>query len=57
MVSASGDGKMILWDIYSGDKLRTFEGHDRGLACIDFKVGSIPTIFSDSIDVYLCRMT
>jgi len=37
-VSASGDGKMILWDIESGERLRTFEGHDRGLACIEFKV-------------------
>lgn len=38
VVSASGDGKMILWDVYSGERLRTFEGHDRGLACIEFKV-------------------
>jgi F-box and WD-40 domain protein 1/11 len=29
---------MILWDIDSGERLRTFEGHDRGLACIEFKV-------------------
>lgn len=40
VVSASGDGKMILWDIESGERLRTFEGHDRGLACIEFKVRS-----------------
>ncbi|KAF7329848.1 WD-REPEATS-REGION domain-containing protein [Mycena kentingensis (nom. inval.)] len=32
-----GDGKMILWDIESGQRVRTFEGHDRGLACIEFK--------------------
>lgn len=38
IVSASGDGKMILWDIESGERLRTFDGHDRGLACIEFKV-------------------
>ena len=31
---------MILWDIASGERLRTFEGHDRGLACIEFKVCS-----------------
>jgi len=28
VVSASEDGKMILWDIESGERLRTFEGHD-----------------------------
>jgi F-box and WD-40 domain protein 1/11 len=37
VVSASGDGKMILWDIESGERVHTFEGHSRGLACIDFK--------------------
>ena len=38
VVSASGDGKMILWDVVSGQRMRTLEGHDRGLACIEFKV-------------------
>lgn len=37
VVSASGDGRMILWDVYSGARIRTFEGHERGLACIEFK--------------------
>jgi F-box and WD-40 domain protein 1/11 len=37
VVSASGDGKMMMWDIESGERLRTLEGHDRGLACIEFK--------------------
>ena len=40
VVSASGDGKMILWDVVSGQRIRTFEGHDRGLACIEFQVSS-----------------
>ncbi len=44
VVSASGDGKMILWDVASGERLRTFEGHDRGLACIEFKVGFVPLL-------------
>lgn len=38
LASASGDGKMILWDIAKGERLRTFDAHDRGLACIEFKV-------------------
>ena len=39
VVSASGDGKMMLWDVVTGSRIRVFEGHDRGLACIEFKVG------------------
>lgn len=49
VVSASGDGKMILWDIASGERVRTFEGHDRGLACIEFKVRlllSFPSLYA-----------
>ena len=41
IVSASGDGKMMLWDITTGEHVRTFEGHDRGLACIEFKDDTI----------------
>lgn len=37
-VSASGDGKMMLWDVQSGECIRVFEGHEKGLACIEFKV-------------------
>lgn len=40
VVSASGDGKMMLWDIATSTRIKTFEGHDRGLACIEFKVRS-----------------
>jgi WD40 repeat protein len=42
IVSASGDTKMMLWDIERGTCLRTFDGHDRGLACIEFKVLLFP---------------
>lgn len=38
VASVSGDGKMILWDIHSGERIRAFEGHERGLACVVFKV-------------------
>lgn len=61
VVSASGDNKMILWDIetgtssvlgrqvipterHQGARLRTFEGHDRCLACIEFKVYSLSLV-------------
>jgi hypothetical protein len=40
---------MILWDIASGERLRTFEGHDRGLACIEFKVCLFPRCSEESI--------
>jgi len=40
-VSASGDGKMMLWDVETGECIRIFEGHEKGLACIEFKDGLI----------------
>lgn len=62
IVSASGDGRMMLWDIQAGERVRTFEGHDRGLACIDFKVRSafclvppppseIPVLFKHTLPI------
>lgn len=39
VASVSGDGKMILWDIITGERIRLFEGHERGLACVVYKVG------------------
>jgi F-box and WD-40 domain protein 1/11 len=46
VVSASGDTKMMLWDIERGTCLRTFDG-DRGLACIEFKDNYIVSGSSD----------
>lgn len=37
VASASGDGKIRLWDLVSGECIRVLEGHERGLACIEFK--------------------
>lgn len=37
VVSASGEGSMFLWDLNTGEKLHTFAGHTKGLACIVFK--------------------
>lgn len=50
VVSASGDGKMILWDIDTGKRMRTFEGHDRGLACIEFKVRASCSLLRSDAD-------
>jgi F-box and WD-40 domain protein 1/11 len=44
LVSASGDRTAMLWDIYTGERLKTFEGHERGLACIEFKVNILTAI-------------
>ncbi|CDS01815.1 hypothetical protein, partial [Sporisorium scitamineum] len=37
VVSASGEGSMYLWDLESGEKVHTFSGHTKGLACIVFR--------------------
>ncbi len=37
VVSASERGSMFLWDLESGDKVHTFSGHTKWLACIVFK--------------------
>lgn len=34
VASASGEGSVHLWDIATRETLRTFEGHERGLACV-----------------------
>ena len=34
MVSASGDTTIKLWDVETGQCLKTFNGHTRGLACV-----------------------
>lgn len=49
---------MILWDIESGERLRTFEGHDRGLACIEFKViCHLSPWRSPPLIIFFCRTT
>jgi len=49
VVSASGDGKMMLWDVETGNCIRVFEGHEKGLACIEFKVRLRPISSSAGI--------
>jgi F-box and WD-40 domain protein 1/11 len=36
IVSASGDALVKLWDIETGECLKEFKGHHRGLACVQF---------------------
>ncbi|KAI8062384.1 WD40-repeat-containing domain protein [Gongronella butleri] len=36
VISASGDATLKLWDVQSGQCLRTFVGHQRGLACVRY---------------------
>lgn len=47
IVSASGDGLMMLWDIATASRIRIFSGQDPGLACIEYKV-KIHRLFSRS---------
>ncbi|KAL0076738.1 WD40-repeat-containing domain protein [Phycomyces blakesleeanus] len=42
LASASGDGKLKIWDLETGECLRTMD-HDRGLACIKVNGTSIYT--------------
>jgi WD40 repeat protein len=39
LASASGDGRVRLWDLRTGEFLRRLKGHDRGLACVSLKEG------------------
>ncbi|BGP52672.1 hypothetical protein JCM8202_004801 [Rhodotorula sphaerocarpa] len=36
VLTASGDAIMKLWDLHTGQALRTFTGHTRGLACVSW---------------------
>ncbi|PWN42307.1 WD40 repeat-like protein [Ceraceosorus guamensis] len=46
-VSASGDGSVQMWDPATGECLRVFEGHERGLACISFANMTVVTGSND----------
>ena len=36
VVSASGDALIKMWDVHTGECIREFAGHGRGLACVQF---------------------
>lgn len=46
-VTASGEGSIQLWNLLTGELVRTFEGHTKGLACVRI-VGN--TVISGSSD-------
>lgn len=39
LASASGDGRVRLWDLATGAFERRLKGHERGLACVSLKEG------------------
>jgi F-box and WD-40 domain protein 1/11 len=36
LVSASGDTRIKLWNVATGDLVREFVGHEKGLACVQY---------------------
>lgn len=48
IVSASGDRTIKLWDIQSGQCLRTFPGHTKGIACVQYDGRRIVSGSSDN---------
>lgn len=39
LASASGDGRLRIWDLETGECKRRLKGHERGLACVGLKDG------------------
>ncbi|KAL9054380.1 MAG: hypothetical protein Q9162_004182 [Coniocarpon cinnabarinum] len=48
IVSASGDRKVMLWNIKTGELVRTFSGHSKGIACIQYDGRRIVSGSSDN---------
>lgn len=48
VASASGEGSVHLWDIATRETLRTFEGHERGLACVRLASNIVVTGSNDT---------
>ncbi|PWN35990.1 WD40 repeat-like protein, partial [Meira miltonrushii] len=46
-VTASGEGSIQMWNLLTGELIRTFDGHTKGLACVDI-IGH--TVISGSSD-------
>ena len=48
IVSASGDRKVMLWNIKTGELVRVFSGHTKGIACIQYDGRRIVSGSSDN---------
>lgn len=48
IVSASGDRKVMLWNIKTGELIRVFSGHTKGIACIQYDGRRIVSGSSDN---------
>lgn len=48
IVSASGDRKIMLWNIKKGTLTRTFTGHNKGIACVQYDGRRIVSGSSDN---------
>lgn len=48
IVSASGDRRIKIWDTMNGTLLRTLRGHERGIACLQYRDGLIISGGSDN---------
>lgn len=48
IVSASGDRKIILWNIKTGNMIRSFPGHTKGIACVQYDGRRIVSGSSDN---------
>lgn len=48
IVSASGDRKVMLWNIKTGEMTRVFSGHTKGIACIQYDGRRIVSGSSDN---------
>lgn len=53
LASASGDGRLRIWDLETGECKRRLKGHERGLACVGLKGGWVVSGSNDQTYVSL----
>ena len=50
LASGGDDNKIILWDPEKGERLKTLEGHSRGVNCVSFNPANPTLLVSGSSD-------